>query len=168
MDDTESFKTPFKMNIPNRRQFLRGLGVTMALPSLESLRAIPTEAQSATAQRFVCVSPNYGMYPGGFFPQETGADYLMPSLLEPLEEHRKDLTIFTNLDHPGVGGGHGCSNTFLNGREIKDIRDPQQMLSLDQLLAEELGQETRFPSLQLGSGGFSWSRAGIQLSLIHI
>ncbi len=150
------------MNIPNRRQFLRGLGVTMALPSLESLRAIPTEAQSAAAQRFVCVSPTYGMYPGGFFPQETGADYLMPSLLEPLEEHRKELSIFTNLDHPGVGGGHGCSNTFLNGREIKDIRDPQQMLSLDQLLAEELGQETRFPSLQLGSGGFSWSRAGIQ------
>ncbi|MFT4550611.1 MAG: hypothetical protein ACI8XO_000383 [Verrucomicrobiales bacterium] len=149
------------MNNTNRRTFLRGVGVSLALPRFETFAA-PKESASAEAERFVCVSPNYGMYPGGFFPDETGADYAMPALLKPLEGHRKDLSIFTNLDHPDVGGGHGCSNTFLNGREIKDVRDPQQMLSLDQLLAEKLGRETRFPSLQLGSGGFSWSRAGIQ------
>ena len=116
------------------------------------------------ARRFVCVSPNYGMNPGGFFPEQTGANYEMPRLLKPLEPHRRDLTIFTNLDHPGVGGGHGCSQTLLNGVEMKDTKDrPQRLHTLDQLLGEKIGQTTRFPSLLLGSGGISWSRAGITL-----
>ena len=150
------------MKSTDRRTFLRGVGVTLALPALETFAA-PT-GKSDAARRFVCVSPNYGMYPGGFFPGETGKDYQMPSLLESLEPHRENLTIFSNLDHPGVGGGHGCSNTFLNGIEMKDAKeDPQQLLSLDQHLAENIGRDTRFPSLLLGSGGFSWSRAGIRL-----
>ncbi|MBP87399.1 MAG: hypothetical protein CMJ64_11865, partial [Planctomycetaceae bacterium] len=104
------------------------------------------------------------MNPGGFFPEQTGADYEMPALLKSLERHRRELTVFTNLDHPGVGGGHGCSNTLLNGVELKDTKDrPQRLHSLDQLLAENIGQTTRFPSLLLGSGGISWSRAGITL-----
>ena len=101
------------MNPINRRNFLRGVGVSLALPSLESLQA--ATGNHSAAQRFVCVSPNYGMNPGGFFPELTGTDYVMPTLLKPLERHRKELTVFTNLDHPEVGGGHGCSNTLLNG-----------------------------------------------------
>jgi hypothetical protein len=147
-----------------RRQFLRGLGVSIALPALESSCARAESKSADSAKRFVCVAPNYGMNPGGFFPVETGADYVMPSLLESMEPHRRDLTIFTNLDHPAVGGGHGCSNTLLNGVEMKDVKDhPQRLRTLDQLLAERIGQSTRFPSLLLGSGGFSWSRAGITL-----
>jgi hypothetical protein len=152
------------MNKFDRRHFLRGIGVSIALPALDSLHAANESGSPANAKRFVCVSPNYGMNPGGFFPEQTGADYVMPLLLKPLEPHRRDLTIFTNLDHPGVGGGHGCSNTLLNGFELKDTKDrPQRLQSLDQLLAENIGQATRFPSLRLGSGGISWSRAGITL-----
>ncbi|MBM83473.1 MAG: hypothetical protein CMJ78_23180 [Planctomycetaceae bacterium] len=147
----------------DRRHFLRGLGVSIALPTLESLHAASKAKPSSSAKHFVCVSPNYGMYPGGFFPEKTGTDYEMPSLLKSLEPHRRDLTIFTNLDHPGVGGGHGCSQTLLNGVEMKDVKDePQRLHSLDQVLGEKLGQSTRFPSLLLGSG-VSWSRAGIKL-----
>ncbi|MEO2015102.1 MAG: DUF1552 domain-containing protein, partial [Fuerstiella sp.] len=147
-----------------RRQILKGLGVSIALPSFASLRASPIGPTGGAVKRFVCVAPNYGMNPAGFFPTETGANYEMPRLLKSLEPHRRDLTIFTNLDHPGVGGGHGCSNTLLNGVELKDVKDrPQRLHSLDQVLAEHLGQNTRFPSLRLGSGGFSWSRAGITL-----
>lgn len=147
-----------------RRNFLRGVGVSIALPAFDSLHAANENRSSANAKRFVCVAPNYGMNPGGFFPEKTGADYEMPPLLKPLELHRADLTIFTNLDHPGVGGGHGCSNTFLNGAEMKDVEDqPQRLHTLDQLLGEKIGQTTRFPSLLLGGGGVSWSRAGIKL-----
>lgn len=147
-----------------RRDVLRGLGVAIALPSFASLRAESEKSSEETTKRFVCVSPNYGMNPGGFFPTETGRDYKMPSLLESLQSHRDSMSLFTNLDHPGVGGGHGCSNTFLNGVEMKSTKEnPQRLLSLDQLLAEHLGQNTRFPSMLLGSGGFSWSRAGIRL-----
>ena len=148
----------------DRRNFLRGLGVSIALPAFDSLHAANEDRSSANAKRFVCVSPNYGMNPGGFFPEKTGADYEMPTLLKPLQPHRADLTIFTNLDHSGVGGGHGCSQTFLNGVEMKDVKDhPQRLHSLDQLLGEKIGQTTRFPSLLLGGGGVSWSRAGIKL-----
>ena len=104
------------------------------------------------------------MNPAGFFPEQTGAGYDLPTLLKPLERHRPDFSVFNNLDHPGVGGGHGCSNTLLNGMELKDTRDqPQRLHSLDQLLAEQVGQKTRFPSLRLGSGGISWSRSGMIL-----
>jgi hypothetical protein len=152
------------MLILDRRNFLRGLGVSIALPAFDSLHAANESKSSANAKRFVCVSPNYGMNPGGFFPEQTGADYATPLLLKPLEPHRRDLTIFTNLDHPGVGGGHGCSNTLLNGFELKDTKDrPQRLQSLDQFLAGHIGQTTRFPSLLLGAGGVSWSRAGIKL-----
>ena len=164
----------------HRRTFLRGVGISIALPPFESLRAAePKEkgtdnATSATttsangspaATRFVCIAPTYGMNPGGFFPSEVGEDYTMPLLLQPLKEQRDAFTVFTNLDHPGVGGGHGCSNTLLNGVELKDTRDkPARLHSLDQLLAESIGQGSRFPSLLLGSGGISWSRSGIPLS----
>lgn len=148
----------------DRRKFLRGLGVSIALPAFDSLHAANENKSNSGAKRFVCVSPNYGMNPGGFFPAQTGADYFMPRLLQSLEAHRKDLSIFTNLDHPGVGGGHGCSNTLLNGVELKDTKDrPQRLQSLDQFLAGHIGLKTRFPSLLLGGGGFSWSRAGIKL-----
>ncbi len=148
----------------DRRNFLRGLGVSIALPAFDSLHAANETNSDANAKRFVCVSPNYGMNPAGFFPKKTGADYETPALLKPLESHRADLTIFTNLDHPGVGGGHGCSTTFLNGVEMKDVKDqPQRLHTLDQLLGERIGQTTRFPSLLLGNGGVSWSRAGIKL-----
>ena len=149
--------------MPNRRHFLRGLGgVCLALPSFESLQG--TELNASKAKRFVCVSPNYGMHPSGFFPEKTGDDYVMPKLLKPLEKHRSDFSVFNNLDHPGIGGGHGCSNTFLNGMELRDTKDqPQRLHSLDQLLSEKIGQQTRFPSLRLGAGGVSWSRAGIIL-----
>ena len=147
-----------------RRDVLRGLGVAIALPSFASLRAESEPTSNDAIKRFVCVSPNYGMNPGGFFPTETGSEYTMPPLLESLQSHRDTISLFTNLDHPGVGGGHGCSNTFLNGVEMKSTKEnPQRLLSLDQLLAEHLGQNTRFPSMLLGSGGFSWSRAGIRL-----
>ncbi len=69
------------MNTPNHRQFLRGLGVSLALPVFETFAAKKTSVP-AGAQRFVCVSPNYGMYPGGFFPEQAGAGYVMPPLLK--------------------------------------------------------------------------------------
>ena len=150
------------MSSLSRRNFLRGAGVSLALPVLESVHAAPAEA--AAAKRFVCVAPGYGMNPGGFFPEQTGENHDLPVLLKPLEKHHPDFSVFNNLDHPGVGGGHGCSNTLLNGMELKDTRDqPQRLHSLDQLLAEQIGQQTRFPSLRLGSGGVSWSRGGVIL-----
>ena len=58
-----------------RRNFLRGLGVSIALPAFESLRVSADGGSDANGKRFVCVSPNYGMNPAGFFPEKTGVEY---------------------------------------------------------------------------------------------
>ena len=149
----------------DRRRFLRGASVNLALPAFASLNTCAEGRDTRdSARRFVCVASNYGMHPQGFFPSATGDKYQMSGLLEPLSEHRNELTVFSNLDHPGVGGGHGCSNTFLNGVEMKEVKDsPQRLHSLDELLGEKLGQTTRFSNMRLGANGFSWSRAGIRM-----
>ena len=87
-----------------RRELLRGLGIAVALPGFDSLYANSVQEPTNAVRRFVCVSPNYGMNPGGFFPAETGSSYRMPALLEALQPHRDAMTLFTNLDHPGRGG----------------------------------------------------------------
>ncbi len=149
----------------SRRHFLRATGINLALPTFVSLaQRCRAFNNSSSPKRFVCIASNYGMYPQGFFPSTTGKDYELPPLLRPLEAHRQKLSIFSNLDHPGVGGGHGCSATFLNGVESKKAKkDPQSLHSLDEFLGETIGRSTRFSNIRLGSGGFSWSRAGIRM-----
>ena len=77
------------MNV-DRRNFLKGAGVAIALPLLESmptLRAAQKAAKSAgPVKRFVCLSNNYGIYKKGFFPAAAGTDYALPPTLNPLAE----------------------------------------------------------------------------------
>ena len=136
----------------DRRHFLRGLGgVCLTLPAFESLRG--AQSGKAKAKRFVCVAPNYGMYPGSFFPEQTGTDYAMPSILKPMERHRSEFSIFNNLDHPGVGGGHRAESSLLSAAPMSAGIPSGNSISVDQLLAKHLGHETRFPSLVLALSG---------------
>jgi len=122
-------------------------------------------AALAKARRVVFVAPDYGMHHAGFFPQKAGTGYVMPRLLKSLEPYRGSLSIFSGLDHPGVGGGHACSATFLNGIKVSDADgDRRKLLSVDQLIAERVGAGTRFPSIRTGSGApVSYTRAGIRV-----
>jgi hypothetical protein len=152
----------------DRRRFLRGLGLSLAIPSLESLRPGKIEAAAGDrpkARNFVCVAPDYGLNPEGFFPQQTGDQYAMPNSLKALARHRQEFSIFSQLDHPDVGGGHGCTRTLLNGIKAADANgDRSKLFSLDQLVAERIGSETRFPSLVTGNGApISYTRAGIPI-----
>ena len=98
----------------DRRQFLRGSSASLALPMFESRTSVvagdqdgghESERESLHAKRFVCVSPDYGVYPDAFFPEDSGRDYEMPKTLKMMERHREELTVFSHLDHPGVGAG---------------------------------------------------------------
>jgi len=72
---------------------------------MPTLRAAQKAAKSAgTVKRFVCLSNNYGIYKKGFFPAAAGTDYALPPTLKPLERHRRDFTVFSNLDHGNTGG----------------------------------------------------------------
>ena len=172
---------PNKSQTVDRRTFLRGAGLSLALPFLETIvGSVVTEtamsgliSQVATStagqshRRMVCVSINFGMNPGGFFPQKIGHNYTMPTLLKPLEPLRDDLTIFSHLDHPGMTGGHGAVHTYLSGVKIEHAKNMKEgNITVDQKAAEFVGADTRYPSLQIGIGGgqaISWSRNGVAI-----
>jgi hypothetical protein len=110
------------------------------------------------------------MYPGAFWPTQTGSDYEMTELLKPLESLRSDFTLFGRLDH-GLKGGHFAVHTFLTGVKSSEGKSmPDGGISLDQRAAEFVGSKTRFPSLTIGSadglhGGcqMSWTRTGTRV-----
>jgi hypothetical protein len=145
----------------NRRQFLKAAGVSIALPSLESF-ALPTPLKTAKAKSIVCIGTFLGFYQKAFFPAQTGKGYDAPTLLKPIEEHRDDFTVFSGLDHRAPNG-HAAWSNFLCGKNPGEY-------SLDQRIANEIGQESRFPSLQLSAGkasrSMSHTRQGVALPMI--
>jgi hypothetical protein len=154
-----------------RRSFLKAAGISIALPALESLPRVVMAGEAKPApRRMVCVGNEFGMYPGAFWPQGTGADYELTTLLEPLAPHRSELTLFSHLDH-GLKGGHFAVHTFLTGVKAAEAKGmPEGGISLDQRAAEFVGSQTRFPSLTIGSedglhGGcqMSWTRSGTRI-----
>ena len=157
------------MNFLDRRCFLKGAGVSIALPMMESLSPLQGASKPGKpVKRFVCLSNNYGVYQQAFFPDvnQPGADYDMPETLKSLEKHRKDITLFQNLDH-GFTGGHQGVPVFLSGvRPILAHNYTEGNISLDQKLAEHHGASTRFPSMTLGvreRNLLSFTRTGVQV-----
>lgn len=155
----------------DRRSFLRGVGASVALPFLESLNiARPLQAAASPAgqapMRMVCIGLNYGLYPGDFFPSETGRDYKLPKLLQPLARVRDDFTVFSQLDHPGIKGGHEAVHTYLSGiMSNKAKAMPEGNITVDQKAAEFIGSRTRYPSIPIGIGGgsISWTRNSVEI-----
>jgi hypothetical protein len=173
------------MNQPpviNRRVFLRSTGVMLALPLLESLtqRAVGASAAVRTTagitpgavrpKRMVCIGNALGFYPPAFFPKNPGKDYDLPPLLEPMAPFRKDLTVFSGLDH-GAKGAHYAVHTFLSGVKSVDAKAmPEGNITLDQKAAEAVGGVARFPSLTIGAEGgihggtlMCWTRSGTRV-----
>jgi hypothetical protein len=142
------------MHIPssplNRRAFLRGAGVTLALPFLEAMQPV-FGARSVTAipRRMVCIQTNMGILPQFFFPEAAGRDYTASAYLERLQAHRDQITVFSGVSHPGVDGGHAAQKCFLTGTPHPARGGFRNGISLDQFAAEEIGNQTRHPSLVL-------------------
>ena len=164
----------------NRRRFLLcSLGTTLALPGLPSLLAKSVDSRSpvqfgkgagAGARRFVAIGNLLGFQVKQLFPANSGTEYEKTTLLEPLWENREKLTVFRGFDH-GVKGGHFAVHSFLSGVLNSEAQNrPNGNVTIDQYLADEVGFETRFPSLTVGSesgihGGcqIAWTRAGVRV-----
>lgn len=157
----------------DRRTTLRGAGVALALPVFESSlpQAHAKTQTSKPVKRLICLSNNYGVYQKAFFPETGGSDYEIPTTLKPLERHRKDFTVFSNLDH-GLTGGHACVPTFLNGiRPDMASSFPEGNISVDQKAAEFVGAKTRYSSLTLKvkeNNQISFTRTGVQVPAIDV
>ncbi len=148
----------------NRRRFLRGTGVGLALPWLEC-----TAATAEPPRRMLIIANNLGVLPKYFFPTGAGKNWVASPYLSILEEIRPEFTVFTGLSHPGVTGGHSTDNCFLTAARGAFKSGFRNTISLDQFAAEKLGQVTRFPSLNLGvnidkgNRSLSWTRDGVLL-----
>ena len=155
----------------SRRRLLRGMGVTIALPWLESFASagIARAGSIEPPRRMLLISNNLGVLPKPFFPMMAGADYELSPYLSELSDVRNDFTVISGLSHPDVAGGHSTENCFLTAARGPTRTGFRNSISLDQLAAEALGPVTRFPTLNLGvnidkaNRSLSWTRDGALL-----
>jgi len=156
----------------SRRHLLRGAGVTLSLPFLESMmpRLNAMGTVLAAPRRFVALMTNQGIMPQFFFPEKGGLNYESTPYLDILKDHRADMTVFSGVSLPGVDGGHASEFSFLTGAPGASRGSFKNSISLDQVMAEQLGATTRFPSLSAMVGGdnssLSWTRSGSMIPAV--
>ena len=138
----------------DRRHFLRGIGTTIALPLLDAMIPLRSHAADPVSKprRSVFVYIPNGVNGMDWQITKSGRDYELSPSLKPLAAHRDDLTVFSGLHHPnGLGQAHVCADSWLTGAKLdaQSGRKYENTISCDQVMAEVVGQETRFPSLEL-------------------
>ena len=150
----------------NRRTLLRGVGVSLTLPLLESMA--PLRAQSTSTEpprRMICINNTLGLHTPNLFPTQTGRDYELTPYLEAIREFRNDFTVFSGLSHPDVDGGHPAELCYLTSAPHPRADNFKNTISLDQYAVEQLVPDTRFESLVLASShtGLSFTRSGVPI-----
>jgi hypothetical protein len=146
----------------SRRTFLRGAGVAVGLPLLDAM--IP--ASTIFAQTAASPRPRMGFiyFPHGaimdrWTPATEGSDFELSPILKPLEKFKKQLTIVSGLENKAAIAPpvHALSpGTWLSGVSPRKTQDPWGGVTIDQMAAQYLGQDTPFPSLEIaieGRGG---------------
>ena len=153
----------------DRRSFLKGSGVAVALPLLHAMTPAFTQAAttSSSPKRFVAMNASLGFHAPYLFPSEAGPIGATTPYLKELEDHLQDLTLFSGLSHPSQNGnnGHASEMTWLTSAQRPGLAGFKNTLSLDQLMARQIGAATRFPSLTLGTRNqsLSWTANGVSL-----
>ncbi|MDB4614435.1 DUF1552 domain-containing protein [bacterium] len=147
----------------NRRTALRGLGVSMALPWMESLAfakgAAPAGAATAIPNRMGFVFVPNGVHPRDWRPATAGYDYELTPILKPLSRVQDDMLVLTGLTHDkGRANGDGpgdharSASVFLTGAQPRKTSGAniRSGISVDQVAAKAVGHKTRFASVELG------------------
>jgi hypothetical protein len=120
-------------------------------------------------RRMIAIETNMGILPQYFFPEGAGGrDYRPSPYLELLADFRRDFTVFSGVSHPNVTGGHAADKVFLTAAPHPDSGAFKNSVSLDQVAAEQIGTQTRFPSLVLsccngGDVSLSYTRSGVMI-----
>ena len=154
------------MHIPDnsiylpRRTFLRGLGVSLALPFLECM--LPAARAAApiggAVRRMVFFYMPTGMDMEYWTPKATGADFDLPMILQPLQPYKANFSVLSGLAHRNAtalgdgAGDHARANAaFLTGAHPRKTSgaDISVGISVDQVAALQIGKNTRLPSLEL-------------------
>ncbi len=148
----------------NRRNFLRGSGIALALPWLEATAASP-HATKQTPKRFVSVYHPDGVglplktdpawHDWSWFPRGGERDFQLTKVLDVLEPLRSDITIYSGLSHPDARKVHGHSNAdqYLTGANTGGHGSYKNTVSVDQVIAQHNNEATRHSSLVMSTNG---------------
>jgi hypothetical protein len=153
-----------KISLP-RRAFLRGIGAAIGLPLLDAMvPALTASAQTAAAPRhprFGAVFAPNGAIVEQWIPKTAGANFELSPILQPLAPFKDATVVISNLTraHPGVvEGDHAISAAgWLSGVLAKrtQAEDVRGGTTIDQIVAQQIGQDTPFPSLELATADFT-------------
>jgi hypothetical protein len=180
----------------SRRTFLRGTGVTLALPLLESMvpaRTALAQTAAAPKSRMGCIYIPHGATMDKWTPAAEGTSFEFSEILQPLEPFRDRVTIVSNLAHAPVapwdgedtGGAENhvrAAAVFLSGAHPVKKNEAHVGVTVDQVAAQHVGQDTPLPSIELaleplnlncGDAGFtcayrntlSWKSAKLPLPM---
>ena len=158
----------------SRRRFLKGLGLAVALPAMESLlpkglnaafagstRPLGASTTGAPLRAAFLYVPN-GVNQKAWWPTGEGSAFELGRTMQPLASLKDKVQVFGGLDHlnatagkDGAGDHARASSTFLTGVRVKKTAgsDIHAGVSVDQLIAQRIGHQTRFPSLELTCDG---------------
>jgi len=145
----------------HRRTFLRGAGAALALPWLEAMAPPLTataRAAAAVPKRLGFVYIPHGVIMSQWTPAAAGAGFEFTPILKPLEPYRDDLIVISKLTRAAAVDNHACSaSAWLTGVAAKRTDGPDFFngVSVDQVIATHIGQETLFPSLELATEDFT-------------
>lgn len=133
----------------SRRTMLRGLGVSLALPWLESVQQTANAASpGGPPLRFLAVFQPNGVYPKEWDVSGVGRDFSLSTILEPLAPVKDDIVVVSQLDNVGTQGHVQMTGSFLTGSAMDGMTNAP---SLDQMLARKVGGETQLPFVVLGT-----------------
>jgi len=143
----------------SRRTVLRGIGATVALPFLDAM--VP--ALTATAQTAANPTPRFGVVfvplgerPGYWTPKTVGADFEMTTILQPLEKYRNYMTVVSELCNPLDGHAVSVAAWLSGSVPFRTIAENVRAgVTIDQVIAAKVGQDTPFPSLELATEDFT-------------
>src|SRR5579871_6886641 len=128
----------------SRRAVLKGLGVTVALPWLESVRVWGSEAVNTTApKRFACLFQGDGISPPDWWARGQGDAMELGPSLQALAPFKSKINVINGLFNRNAGGGHArCTGNILSGVALQRGRVIRGAASMDQLLARRFEQES--------------------------
>ena len=146
-----------KKQLPNRRLLLQGAGVSMALPWLQSMPVWGAESSAADAsaipKRFAVLFMACGVNPDHWWAKQGDEGMELGSSLSPLEPLKSKVNVIHGLfnkNATGVGIHPGQTGNILSGASLQKGSELRGGISIDQVLANQIGQETVQPSLVLG------------------
>jgi len=157
----------------NRRHFLRGTGALIALPALESIgfqafASAAANAPAASPKRAVFMGIGFGVTKETWFPDinQTGVDYQLSEGLAPLARHKSDITVVQGCANQYANEAHWGSTFWLTGANRYSVpgQNMANSISVDQVVAQQLGRDTRFASLQLNGSDLQGHGPGLSLA----